>query len=324
MIIFYPKSNPSLPKNDLENLTKSDCLWIDLLGDDNNETQAVENVFGVDIVTQDEVRGIEESARFYEDEGNLYLNIFVPARIGARPYEPVPPSAVYHRSTLGLVLTPDVLISYHEHALKALETGKTRASVRLEGVKTSAQTLLVMLEALIERQAGLLARIGNDLDDVSLPVLAEKQLIKAEPRLKKLGQLGAQLALCRDCLFDLARMNAFLHSYEGKFGFNRDTLNAFKDDIADLLNLNQSQTNDLTFLLDATLGLINARQSRALSFMAVVTLLFAPPTLLASVFGMNFSNWSIFNSPHGHWFAISLMAVSALMVLLIARIARLF
>ena len=324
MIIFYPKSNPSLPSNDLENLNKVDCLWVDILGNNDAETEAVEKIFGIDIVTQSENRGIEESARFYEDDGNLYLNIFVPARIGARPYEPIPPTAVYHRSTLGIILTKNALVSYHEHALKALETGKTRASVRLEGVKNPADTLQVMLEALIERQAGLLARIGNDLDAVSLPVLAEKQLIKAEPRLKKLGQLGAQLALCRDCLFDLARMNAFLHSYEGKFGFSRDALTAFKDDIADLLNLNQSQTNDLTFLLDATLGLINARQSSALSFMAVVTLLFAPPTLLASIFGMNFSHWAIFNSPEGHLIALVLMGFSALMVLLIAKMARLF
>lgn len=299
-------------------------MWVDILGDNDAEAIAIEKIFKIDIITKSEMEGIEESARFYEEDGNLYFNIFVPARAGAVPYEKVPNDTFYQRSNLGIILTNQTLITYHEFALKSLETGKTRASVRLANGNTTAQALTYIIEALIERQAGLLARIGNDLDDVTLPLLAEERLEKAEPRLKKLGQLGAQIALCRDCLFDLGRMVAFLHNYEQEFGFNRKYLNALKADVTDLSNLIQSQTSDLAFVLDATLGMINARQSNAMTIMAIVTLIFAPPTLLASIFGMNFAHWTAFNVINGQYFAFALMALSALFVLIFAKLSKLF
>ena len=323
-IYIYRNAKPNEPLIDLEHLDNQDLLWLDLYKPTIGEERAAEARLGIDIVTEAENIGREESARFYEENEALYLTINVPARIGAKPYEkPVEP-AIYQRANLSLILTKGPLVTVREVVLKALEIGKTRASVHLDDVKNSGQALMVMLEALIERQADLLAKTGLSLDEASLPVLAQKRIIKAEPRINKLGQLGAQLALSRDCLSDLARLIHFLTPIGTQYGVEKKRLMACFEVVRGLQQLCEAQASDLSFLLDGTLGLVGARQSRALNFMAVVTLLFAPPTLIASAFGMNFVHMDIFNHPNGPLIAFSSMVISALLVLGIAKYAKLF
>lgn len=312
-----------LPLFDIEQLKKGEALWIDLINPSEGELKSVETILGIDILT-DEERGLEESARFFHEDKTLYLYITIPTRMGAVPYQSSLESASYQRSELEIIVSENVLITYHKHAIKALEVGKTRASARLESVNTPHGALVSIIEALIERQANFLNKIGRGIDAVSLPVLADRKVLKTEPRLRKLGQLGAQLGLCRDTLFDLARMVAFLSEYDHGFTDYKHQLGAYHDDIADLLRLNEAQSNDLSFLLDATLGLIGARQGQAVNIMAVVTLLFAPPTFIASMMGMNFSHWHIFDMPNAHYYTLIAMALSSLIVFLIAKASKLF
>lgn len=328
-VFIYRKSQPNLPLTDISQFTakeisKSDLLWIDLYCPTKAEEETIETELKIDIITEEEQRGMEESASFFEESGNIYLDIDVPARIGAKPYIMPTEPANYQRANLSFVLTPDCLVSFRNHAFRALEVGSSRASARLEGIKTPSAALIAIVEAIIERQADLLASLGREVDLISVPVLAQRHLLKAEPRLKKLGALGAQLALCRDCLYDLRRMLHFLSAHQGIYEFNKPRLGEIREDIGALQRNCEAQSNDLTFLLDATLGLVGARQSRALNFMAIVTLLFAPPTLISSIFGMNFSHWTFFQNPQGHLISFGLMALSALIVVGIARLARLF
>lgn len=328
-VFMFRKSQPNSPLTDIEQLdakdfNKSDLLWVDLYCPTKIEEETIEATFKIDIMTEEEQRGMEESASFFEENGNIYLDIDVPARIGAKPYIIAKDPANYQRANLSFVLTPECLISFRNHAFRALEVGHSRASARMEGIKSPQNALIAIIEAIIERQADLLASLGREVDMISVPVLAQQHLLKAEPRLKKLGALGAQLALCRDCLYDLGRMLHFLSAHQGRYEFNKPRLSEIREDIGALQRNCEAQSNDLTFLLDATLGLVGARQSRALNFMAIVTLLFAPPTLIASVLGMNFGNWTFFESPNGHLISFGLMAISALIVIGIARLARLF
>lgn len=323
-VSIFRKSLPTSPLMDIAQLSPKDALWVDLYCPTKEEEETIEAAFKIDIITQDELRGMEESASFFEDNGNLYLDIDVPARIGAIPYVRPKEPANYQRASLSFVLTPNTLISFRNHAFKALEVGSSRASARIDGASTPHAALIAIIEAIVERQADLLASLGREVDLISVPVLSQQYLIKAEPRLKKLGSLGSQLALCRDCLYDLGRMLHFLSQHQEKYQFNTKRISEIREDIGALQRNCEAQSNDLTFLLDATLGLVGARQSRALNFIAIVTLLFAPPTLLAGIFGMNFNQWQFFNHPQGYLISFVFMAISALIVIGIAKIARLF
>lgn len=322
-LYIHRTSLPNNPSVDIECLDSQDLVWLDLFRPTKAEEEAAEKRFSMEIIADDDEQGPEESALLYIENDIAYMQINVPARKGAEPYQkPIEPS-VYYRAHLRLVLSKKVLVSVRTAALRALEVGHLRASARMEGVTTSGQALLVLLESLVERQADLLASTALDLDAVSLPILAQKQLIKTESRIKTLGQLGAQLSLSRDCLFDLGRMVHFLEPITSRYALDKKRLTALLDDVKDLQRLCEAQFADLSFLLDATLGLVGARQSKALNFMAVVTLLFAPPTLISSIFGMNFEHMMIFQEPIGPLLAMGLMGISSLIVLAVAKFARL-
>ncbi len=316
----YSISQPNEAKTGLQHIKAHDNIWVDLTNANSEEETAVESRYGVNIINEFESRSLEDSAKFFIENQNIYLGISIPAR-----FEGQKPSQLGHkRSFLGFIVTAKTLITFHETALRALEVGSSRSNTRLVGVTSPQDALLVMLESIIERQADLLSKIGFELDTVSLPTLADKKIVKAEPRLKKLGQLGAALALCRDCLSDLGRLFNYLLPIAGEKAFDAKKLKSYLADVTNLQRQYEAQSSDLTFLLDATLGLISARQSKALNFIAVVTLLFAPPTLIAGIFGMNFGNWKFFDLPHGHEISFALMLLSGVFVLGIAKIARLF
>ena len=322
-IYIHRTSQPNKPDVDIEHLDNQDVVWLDLFRATKAEEEAVEQKLAMEIIAEPDDTGPEESSLLYIENDIAFMRINVPAREGAEPYQkPIEPS-VYYRTNLRFVLSKKILISVRSAALRALEVGQLRASARMEGVATSGQAFLVLLESLVERQADLLASTAIDLDAVSLPILAQKQLIRTESRIKTLGQLGAQLSLSRDCLFDLGRMIHFLEPIASRYALDRKRLAALLDDVKDLQRLCEAQFNDLSFLLDATLGLVGARQSKALNFMAVVTLLFAPPTLISSIFGMNFEYMALFNDPIGPLLAMGLMGLSSLIVLAVAKLTRL-
>lgn len=316
----YQSKSPDKILEGIENIQNLDNIWIDIIAPTKEEEKSVETRFGIDIINEYEMRALEDSSRFYEENGHLYLGISIPSRLAKTPENQIG----HKRSYLGFVLTPRTLISFHETPLRALEVGKNRASTRIIGAKSANDALLLIIEAIIERQSELLARIGIELDVVSLPAIADRRILKAEPRLRKLGALGANLALSRDCLVDLGRAINFLLQKATEHNLDAKKLKSFLLDISTLQRQCEAQSNDLTFLLDATLGLVGARQSRALNFMAVVTLLFAPATLISSIFGMNFGHWDFLNTPHGLQYALLAMGGSAILVLAIAKYAKLF
>lgn len=316
----YQLSFPDAPKHGIENIQSLENFWIDVQNPNTTEEKAIETRFGIDIISEYEARTLEDSSKFYVENNNLYLGISIPAR-----KQNISENQIGHRrSYLGFVLAPKTLITIHEAPLRALEVGKSRSSTRLLGVKSAQETLLIILESIIERQADFLAKIGLELDSVSLPQISSRQIIKGEARLIKLGHLGAQLALCRDCLSDMGRAFNYLISISGEFGLDAKKMRGLGIDVLTLQRQCEAQSNDLTFVLDATLGLIGARQSKALNFMAIVTLLFAPATLISSIFGMNFVNWHFLSNPNGLFIAIGSMAISAILVLAIAKYAKLF
>lgn len=313
-----------MPLDGIEHIDNPDLIWLDLYKASIEEEKAVETKFNIEIISETEKIGREDSARYYVEDNKLYLNVKVPSRIGAVQYDKNTKNFVYQRANLTIILAENILITHHDFALTALEVGFDRSSVNLVGTKAPKEVLLDILESIIERQADIHEKLGISLDNASIPVLSAKRIIKAENRLKELGRIGALLGLSRDCLHDIERLINFLLFKMANLNFDKKRLSVAIEDLKALQHLNEAQTSDLSFLLDGTLGLATVRQTQSLNLMAVVTLLFAPPTLIASVFGMNFSQWEFFGHVNGHLIAFAFMGISSIIVLLIAKIAKLF
>lgn len=294
-------------------LVSGTAVWIDLLSPSAAEEAMLEAVMDSDVPTHQERRALEDSARFYEEGGALVL---VPT-VMARDAE-----GNSRRDAVAFVLNRRRLITVRDCTPRAFLVGAGRSSARISAAASGQDVMMALLESLVERIADLILETGAAVDSVSKSTLEGGRSVRLEPALKRLGQFGVTASQCRDSLASIARMARFAASVADRHALDRAALGNLADDVATLQRQAESLMADLTFLLDATLGLAGARQNETLKVMAVVTLLFVPPTLIASVFGMNFESFDVFLHPLGHWLALGLMIASSAIIITIARWGR--
>ena len=306
-------------------LAGSDVLWIDLLDPSRAEEQLVEQAFGIDAPSETERAALEESARFYLENDVMVLHGTVVARAKPEAEADVPsklPPIAHKREIVSFFLTKTALITVRTCPLRAFEANEGRASADLAEVETGPDVLLALIESLVERVADFLSASAQELEDLNLRVLVSRRTIRLETILKRLGQLGAGASQSRDSLSSLSRLARFVLAHGTAWSVPKERLSLLATDVETLQRQAEALTNDLTFFLDATLGLVSARQNETLKAMAIVTLLFAPPTLLASAFGMNFEHMTIFADPLGPYWAAGLMVASSVVIFSIARLGK--
>lgn len=320
------QSSPSLLQlEDGFGLQSDTILWADLVSPSAEEERAIEERFGIDAPSEIERAALEESARFYQENGALVMN----TTVMARTHPEVSPKALlktgfipHQRQIVSFFLTKETLITVRTCPLRAFEVNEGRASADLSDDRTGADVLASLVESLVERAADYLATTANELEDLNVKVLVGHKHVRLETILRRLGQMGAGASQTRDSFASLSRMVRFAIGHAAGFGLPKARLTRLATDIDTLQRQSEALKMDLTFALDATLGLVSARQNDTLKAMAVVTLIFVPPTLIASVFGMNFEAMTIFKDPFGPWLAVGGMALSSLLIVSIARLGK--
>jgi magnesium transporter len=306
-------------------LNATDIVWVDMIAPDKEEEVAVEKLFGIDAPAEADRAALEESARFYIENNAMVMNATVMARVQPDPKIKLKLKNIvvqHHRQIVSFFLTKTTLISVRPCPIRAFEVNAGRASADLSDDQTAGDVLVSLVESLVERAADYLTASSAELEELNVRVLIGHKQIRLETILRRLGQLGAGASQTRDSLASLSRLARFALSHASKFHVPSDRVALLATDIDTLQRQSEAFKTDLTFALDATLGLISARQNDTLRAMAIVTLIFVPPTLIASIFGMNFEAMSIFKDPHGPWWAVLSMAVSSLLIVSIARAGK--
>lgn len=283
-------------------LVEGGAVWIDLHNPTDAEEALVEATLEIDVPTAAERAALEESTRFYEESGAAFFTATVLARR---------PDGTQQRDAITFILARSRLVTFRTCKPRAFEIGKGRASARIEGATSAAGVFMALVEGLIERHADLLGDAVGQVEIVSETLLQTKGGASFNATLRKLARLGAQAAQCRDSLGSIGRLCRYAQAVADRHGLTASHFRSLAHDVDDLERQAESLSNDLTFMLDATLGLVNVEQNGAMKAMAGVTLFFMPPTLIASAFGMNFEEMSIFQYPHGAWIAVAAMLVSA-------------
>jgi magnesium transporter len=306
-------------------LEMSNIIWVDMIAPDSVEEAAIEAAFGIDAPSEAERAALEESARFYVENQTLIMNATVMARV--QPDTNVKPSTKstaiqHHRQIVSFFLTKASLITVRACILRAFEINSGRASANLSDDKHASDVLVSLLESLVERAADYLAASAAELEELNVRVLIGHKQVRLETILRRLGQLGAGASQTRDSLASLSRLVRFAMGHAGQFNIPIARLALLGTDIDTLQRQAEALKTDLTFSLDATLGLVSARQNDTLKAMAIVTLIFVPPTLIASVFGMNFEAMTIFKDQNGPWLAVGAMSLSSLTIVTIARLGK--
>jgi magnesium transporter len=295
-------------------LVQTGLVWVDLMAPDASEEAIVEAALGVEAPTANERAALEESARFYLEDASLVLMVPV---LGHKPG-----TIGLSRHVVAFVLDRGRLLTVRDCTHSVFEPGNGRATGNIAAATNAADVMLSLLEGLVERTADQIVTTTEAVELLSEATLGGKRAVRLERTLKQLGQHGAMAARCRDALAGLTRAARFSLSKAPGFGIDRERLQALIDDGAGLQRQAEALVSDLSFLLDAILGLVGARQNETLKIMAVVTLLFVPPTLIASFFGMNLHGLPWAEQPWGAGAALATMALSSLLVIAIGRIGR--
>lgn len=289
-------------------------LWADLVEPTIEEEKAVERFLGIEVPTREEMKEIEASNRLYEEDGALYMTLTVVTKIDTERPETTAITFILAKGRLITLRYVDPLpfrkyISYAErHA------------------STCGSELVVLaglLESIVERIADVLERVGTDLDDASANVFANPTRKRKANRvnsdlralMERIGRDGDLLSKARESLVSLTRLLTFVQQ-SGSLVLPQDLRNRFRNVSRDAVALSDHASfvsSKVSFLLDATLGLINIEQNAIIKIFSVAAVVFLPPTLIASIYGMNFEFMPELAWRGGYPWALGLMVVSAIL-----------
>ena len=292
-----------------------DALWIDLIDPAQEQEQLVESTLGIDVPTREEMKEIEASNRLYEENGVLYMTITIVTRLD---------SDLPESSQITFILAKDRLITNRYSDPLPFQRFIAYAE-RHPGVCSSAAALLAgLIEAIVNRMADVLERVGADLDQLSSEVFSpprkRRRSAKSVARdsrtiLSRVGQNGDLTSKARESLVSLNRLLTFVQQ-SAAVSLANDVRARFRTLGRDVLALSDHASflgNKATFLLEATLGMLNIEQNNIIKIFSVAAVVFLPPTLIASIYGMNFHVMPELDWLFGYPFAIALMVVSAIL-----------
>ena len=287
----------------------ANALWFDLESPTSAEEAEVEAALGIDVPTPAERAAFEESARYYEENGALFLTATLPGRRE---------EGLFVAGPVTFILVGGKLVTVRQVRPRAFDVGSGRASARVGSAQTGADVLLALLEGAAERLADLLAEATREANAISQAVFAPDAEPDLRAVLRDLGRLGSYAALSHDSLSSLQRLATYARAFKG-YGLDDKRLAAFARDVGELERIAEALQPRLAFLQDATLGLINAAQTNVLKALSLATIAFVPPTLIASIFGMNFEAMSWFRAGWGPWVGFLLMLAAPAALFAIAK-----
>ncbi|WP_457810961.1 magnesium transporter CorA family protein [Sinorhizobium meliloti] len=290
-------------------------IWFDLVNPTPEEDRSVERILGIWIPTRDEMEDIELSARLYQEDGAEFMTITALTNLDSE--EPV-------KTPITFILKGPSLVTVRYADPKPFSAFVTRAQKPSAfPCVTGELTMLGLLESIIDRMADVLERIGNEIDGISREVFrskvanATKKTRDLQSVIEQIGQKGDLLTAARESLVSISRLVAYHAALESpNRRLSKETRQRIK-----LLQRDSSSLGDhaaflsgkINFLLDATLGLINLEQNQIIKIFSVAAVVFLPPTLVASIYGMNFDVMPELKWQIGYPFAIGLMILSAVM-----------
>ncbi len=295
------------------------AIWVDLLEPTREEELLAEKFIGSNIPTRAELSEIEPSSRLYQKRGKAFLTMSVLHGIG----EGHPGS-----DAVGFILSDEHLVSvrYIDPKPFVIFAEHIYSDPELAG---DAKTLFVrLLDAIVDRLADEFEVAGKDIEAVSRQIFdhhthrsQRNPELRLEALLMRIGKVQMLLAKLRETAVSTTRLLTFLESIDM---IDQDSANLrhVQSLIADAEALSDHSNflgDNLTFLLDASLGLINLEQNGVMKLFSVFAVVFMPPTLIAGIYGMNFDHMPELKWLFGYPMALALILASAVIPLLFAR-----
>jgi len=307
MITAYVRANGTLSPVTvgLNETLPEESVWIDLLGPSREEEKLLELALGIALPTREEMREIEISSRLYQENGALFMTATLMTQADTISPETDPVTFI--------LVGPRLLtIRYANPSPFQLFASQVQ---RHQDPGLSGDTVLAgLLDAIVDRLADVLEKVQHDMGQVSRTIFA-RQKTDFEEVLRSIGLAEGLTSRARESLVSIQRLLSFLsRPSEGKPNklFAR-SLKTLSRDVLALSDHSSFLANNITFMLNTTLGMVNIEQTDIIKIFSVASVVFLPPTLIASIYGMNYKIMPELAWSFGYPMSIVLMIVSSVL-----------
>ena len=286
-----------------EDTSLSESVWVDLVEPEEQERSWVQSALGQTLATRPELDDIEASARFFEDEDGLHIHSFF-------FYQDADDHA--GNATVAFTIREGRIYTLRERELPAFRLYRMRARGQQLIDGNVFEVFLDLFETKIEQLADEIENIYSALEKLSRVIMEGQQGEEYDEALSRLAALEDVGWKVRLCLMDTQRALNFLIR-KARLPVNQlEQAREVLRDIDSLLPHNESLFQKVNFLMQAAMGFISIEQNRIIKIFSVVSVVFLPPTLVASSYGMNFEFMPELKWSFGYPGAICLMILAGL------------
>ncbi|HXH44271.1 MAG TPA: magnesium transporter CorA family protein [Bradyrhizobium sp.] len=309
--VFVP-SEFALKKAVIEDLgaLPENAVWIDLVNPSAAEDKAVERLAGIAIPTREDMLEIEISSRLYMENGARYMT----ATLMCQSDTDMP-----RTTPVTFILGDHRLVTVRYDLPKPFALVEAKLARSCTPSITGEMVLMELLDAVIDRCADILERCGTEIDQVSHDIFEPEserhgQAKRYSQILISIGRKGDLTSKVRESLVSIGRVVTFLSAVVEGVKWSKDMreqLKTMQRDVASLTDHASYLSNKITFVLDAMLGVVNLEQNNIIKLFSVMAVVLMPPTLIASVYGMNFKVMPELEWVHGYPMALVMMLIAA-------------
>jgi magnesium transporter len=286
-----------------------DALWIDMLSPTKDEEDTIEKVLCIDIPTREEMLEIEISSRLFQADGAVFMTATMLAQVATRAPQ-------FDAVSFVLTKTQLITVRYIEPQAFRVFAAKLQKN---PGEYTDCATLLIeLLDTTIDRLADILELLGHDFDDFSKTIFnpahdSHSPRVDYQLLMQKVGADGDINAKAQESLMTFSRLITYF-GQKTTIQINSEKqqqLLTLGKDIDSLRDHGIFLSAKVNYLLDATLGMVGIEQNQIIKIFSVAAVIFLPPTLIASIYGMNFKFMPELAWHGGYYYAMGIMLLSA-------------
>ena len=302
---FFKNSNRLEVVTDLDEFDdnedkKSKVVWLDMLLPTQEEITFVEETFGIDFPTKQESEEIEISSRYWEEDKKIEINSFFL----------IANEESAHNETVSFILQGNLLISIRYKELKTFEEFSKRFYYAPREFKNGYYIFCQLLDIRIDADADVIEKLSKDITRLRKHVFTD-YTNDDEEMLEKISSFEDLNMNIRENLMDKQRiLTSFIKSTKFDASLRNDIVIMLKD-IKSLIDYTEFNFERLDYLQNIFLGVLNIEQNKVIKIFTIMNVIFLPPTLIASIYGMNFEFLPELKWEYGYAFSLVLMVISA-------------
>lgn len=308
--IFYKENEKikvSKTLNILQSIEKKDIIWIDLLDVSDKTEDALEGFLKIDIQEDEEMEEIEMSSRYIQTDDSIVAN----SNFLRNDFEVEP---------VNFILKNSILVSTRSVELDSFNETVKKMFVNTRNFPTGYHVLVALMETRVEKDADMIEDTTDMITNLSSEINASDHV--DEDVLIQIKDLQEKVTIIRQNIMDKQRVISNFLKCDFFPAELQPRLTMIIKDINSLFDYTRFGFDRLDYLQDTFLGLVNIEQNKIIKIFTVVNVIFLPPTLVASMYGMNFDFMPELHWKLGYLFAIGLMVVFTLVILLIFKLKK--